>query len=77
MRGNIRKFIVVGTFKRDELIAIRKKADARAAIPGLNPHWKRAYERLSMAADHLDAMSARSIVRGEAPQRTTSNEGTE
>lgn len=49
--------------KRDRLQEMRFDAEAAADIPHLNPSWKRAYERLADACDHLDAMMARCTVR--------------
>ncbi len=49
-------------FEREELQRISARADADASIPYINPHWKRALEALATAADHLDAMIARSSV---------------
>lgn len=47
-------------FERVQLIKIRAKAERLAGLKGTNPHWVRAYLRLADAADHLDAMIARS-----------------
>ena len=46
-------------FSREELQDIRGKASAQSEIEGLNISWKRAYLRFADAADHLDAMLAR------------------
>ena len=44
-------------FDRNELIAIREKAESAIKIkngqPLMNPTWVRAYQRLADAADHL------------------------
>jgi hypothetical protein len=45
-------------FERNELQEIRGRADQMAQVTP-NAHWKHAYEKLSLAADHLDAMWAR------------------
>jgi hypothetical protein len=47
-------------FARDELTEISNRAKQFAEIKGLNPFWKYAYQNLAVAADHLDAMIARS-----------------
>ena len=44
---------------RDTLQTIREEAKTEADSKYLNPDWKRAFERLASAADHLDAMQAR------------------
>jgi len=49
-------------FTREELIDIRYRAKKHSETNGLNPDWKRAYEQLAIAADHLDAMIARCII---------------
>lgn len=46
------------TLDRNTLQRIRSGAD-HMAVETVNPHWIRAYEALSQAADHLDAMIAR------------------
>lgn len=46
-------------FNRKNLIEIRSAATTEAEIQGTNPTWVRAYLRLADAADHLDAMKAR------------------
>lgn len=51
-------------FERSELIGLRERAWLLAVGEGLNPHWKRAYLALADAADHLDAMIARTIIPG-------------
>jgi len=50
---------IVPEFTRMELHNISKKARNLATIPGLNPFWSHAYWALALAADHLDAMKAR------------------
>lgn len=46
-------------FEREELIELRERAQDEAKVEGLNPDWQRAYLRFADAADHLDAMRAR------------------
>ena len=46
-------------FTREELWALRLKAEKIAACAGINPMWARCYWRLADAADHLDGMMAR------------------
>lgn len=46
-------------FSREELIELRGRAEKEAQIEGINETWKRAYLALADAADHLDAMEAR------------------
>ncbi len=53
---------IVPEFTRLELHNISKKARNLADIPGLNPFWSHAYWALALAADHLDAMRARTTV---------------
>ena len=53
-------------FERSELQDIRQRADDMAKCKGANPHWKRTYEDLSRAADHLDAMFARCTIYEES-----------
>lgn len=50
---------IVPEFTRMELHNISEKARDIATIPGLNPFWSHAYWVLALAADHLDAMRAR------------------
>lgn len=45
-------------FTRDELQQIREKAENSAATVK-NDYWIRAYEKLAIAVDTLDAMEAR------------------
>ncbi len=47
-------------FTRNELTDLSERAKQYAEIRGLNPFWKYAYQALAVAADHLDAMFARS-----------------
>jgi len=47
------------SFEREELWDIRARANDHAKTTGLNPDWRRTYEALASAADHLDAMIAR------------------
>jgi len=47
------------SFYREELQLIRERAISHSRVDGLNLSWKRAYEDLANAADHLDAMEAR------------------
>lgn len=47
-------------FERKELIELKRRASALGDIDGLNPSWQRALYNLATAADHLDAMIARS-----------------
>jgi len=49
-------------FDRDFLQELRGLADEKTEQV-TNKHWKRAYLNLSIAADHLDAMEARSTER--------------
>jgi len=58
-------------FERKELHELINKARNLAKIEGTNPVWQRAYLRLIDAADHLDAMIARSTV---VTQTTTSTD---
>ncbi len=53
---------IVPEFTRLELHRISEKARNMATIPGLNPFWSHAYWALALAADHLDAMRARTTV---------------
>ncbi len=57
---------VTTEFTRLELHNISEKARDMATIPGLNPFWSHAYWALALAADHLDAMRARTT----APEDT-------
>ncbi len=50
-------------FTREELQTIRDKAAKEAEVPGLNSDWRRAYDFLANAADHLDAMIARTVAQ--------------
>ena len=50
-------------FERKELQHIRDTAREEADIPGLNPSWRQVLLRLANAADHLDAMIARSTIK--------------
>jgi len=52
------------SFNREKLQEIRREAYRSCGVEGLNPSWKRAYERLADAADHLDAMVARTEALG-------------
>lgn len=45
---------------REFLINLREAAEYAADLKGTNPTWVRAYLALADAADHLDAMNARS-----------------
>ena len=47
-------------FSREELQHIESKALEEANVSGLNPSWRQVLLRLANAADHLDAMLARS-----------------
>lgn len=49
-----------GEFDREELQSIRFRAEGLAGCAGMASTWRRAYEALALAADHLDAMTARS-----------------
>ena len=49
----------MSNFSREELQDLRSKALVQSEIGGLNTSWKRAYIRFADAADHLDAMIAR------------------
>lgn len=46
-------------FERDELIELRERAESLALYGGSSATWARAYCALADAADHLDAMIAR------------------
>lgn len=48
-------------FTREELAKLCTRARALAEIEGTNPHWIDAYWGLANAANHLDAMIARSM----------------
>lgn len=51
-------------FTREELIDLREKAIYFAdGTGGQNASWTRAYQQLADAANYLDAMLARSVVR--------------
>ncbi len=63
---------VIEEFTRLELHTISMKARRLADIPGLNPFWSHAYWALALAADHLDAMRARTTTpEDEATNETT------
>jgi hypothetical protein len=62
---NNKKETEVKRFTRNELIDISERAKQEAEIRDLNPFWKYAYQALACAADHLDAMFARSEVELE------------
>jgi len=53
-------------FTRNQLQDIRNKATDGMNTPNINDLWKRAYEDLAIAADHLDAMWSRCEVREDA-----------
>ena len=62
-----KKKITTG-FAREELIAIREEAERSArqcSVLHSSDCWVWAYKRLASAADHLDAMIARSLVEKE------------
>ena len=46
-------------FTRKEMQQLRERAAMLSCLKGLNPHWRRVLEDLACAADHLDAMLAR------------------
>jgi len=50
-------------FSREELQHIRDKAQAEADIKHTSPVWRSVLLRLANAADHLDAMIARTEVK--------------
>ena len=50
-------------FTRKELQHIRETALEESRTSGLNPSWRIVLERLANAADHLDAMIARTEER--------------
>lgn len=52
-------------FSREELWGIRGRANSQTETAGLNPDWRRAYGALASAADHLDAMIARTEVTAD------------
>jgi hypothetical protein len=49
---------------RETLIDIRDSALSFENVVG-NESWREAYRRLASAADHLDAMIARTLVKAE------------
>lgn len=59
----------MGIFHRNELTTLRDRANLLAGITS-NSTWKRAYEDLANAADHLDAMTARVEL---GPMKTKTN----
>jgi hypothetical protein len=52
-------------FDREELMEIRYRASTLADTEDINPYWQQALYNLSTAADHLDAIIARSEVERE------------
>ncbi len=62
---NNKEEVAIKEFTRLELHDLSEKARAMAAIPGLNPFWAHAYWALAFAADHLDAMLARTTTPEE------------
>lgn len=72
--GN-KKETVIKQFTRLELHNISKKARSLADIPGLNPFWSHAYWALALAADHLDAMRARTTTPEDAVELSPAEEG--
>jgi len=60
---NIKLQRITGNDARDILIYVRKLAESQANIPGINSIWQRAWNSLVDAADHMDAMIARTIVK--------------
>ena len=56
-------------FTREELQDIRERAIRMVSEKATNIHWAHTYINLANAADHLDAMIARSTERiDEAPE---------
>ena len=53
-------------FTREELQQITAKALEQANLSGLSQSWRTVYLRLANAADYLDAMIARTEVKGES-----------
>lgn len=53
---------------REDLRRVRNWADEMVTSPGLTRLWRRAYAQLSTAADHVDAMLARSEVEESAKE---------
>ena len=51
----------IDLMQRENLQDIRETAHGMT-VANLNPHWVEAYRALAVAADHLDAMQARSEV---------------
>lgn len=49
-------------FTREELVDIKNRAQRMSTCRELSPHWRRAYEALALAADHMDAMEARCTI---------------
>lgn len=49
-------------FGREELQALRERALDLCNVPHTNPMWKLAYYELARAADHVDAMIARTEI---------------
>jgi len=49
-------------FNREELIVLRNKAYEASETPHLTRGWRRAYLSLADAANHLDAIIARTEV---------------
>lgn len=50
-------------FDQKELIELRDKALDKAKVPGLDLLWKLAYQNLAQAADNLDMIIAKHIIR--------------
>jgi hypothetical protein len=61
-------------FSRDELIELRDKAEEIGGSPLLDFTWARAYLALADAADHLDAMEARTETKEEDVMEEKKNE---
>lgn len=52
---------------RDYYINIRDEAEVEANHPHINETWKRAFRALADAADHIEAMMARSTYYPDEP----------
>ena len=60
---------------RDYYIQIRDEAEVEANHPHINETWKRAYRALADAADHIDAMMARSMYTPDEPLISDGGDG--
>jgi hypothetical protein len=64
--------VEVTIFEREELIKIKERALVLSGVKGVNPSWRRAFYNLATAADHLDAMIARSTVEENVDRQALS-----